>query len=294
METMNYTNIESILVENASGFASKLHRMAGTEVGSYFPYNYKVIFFSGESYWKIERSSSLMGNTPLENGSLSQISQEEYKKQLLTLLKEEGESSTRGYYHGFCPTWLTIVTIGKPVWELNLRGVKSVSAFADSSCHVAKAVAEVQDAVKEVYRIAYEAECAEKAKADKARAAYNYKMGKLARKYGVGFNTARALETPEAITAFKIAGEVAATHVATTGAKARKSLMHEILECGRARRREALEGLGICLECDVNRIDREDLEKIFSIHQSDGLIMGHRNLPATTSMAAALEAAGLK
>lgn len=93
---------------------------------------------------------------------------------------------------------------------------------------------------------------------------YAQKCGKLARKFGLDFGDVLALGTDETtLKNYILALTEARDIIRQMGQKEKNALKHELYECGRARRRAAMEYLGIETLADPNRLTLQELCEAF-------------------------------
>ena len=93
---------------------------------------------------------------------------------------------------------------------------------------------------------------------------YAQKCGKLARKYGLDFGDVLALGTDETtLKNYILALTEARDIIRQMDRKEKDALRHELYECGRARRRAAMEYLGIETLADPNRLTLQELCDVF-------------------------------
>ncbi len=142
--------------------------------------------------------------------------------------------------------------ISEPMLHLTFKGIE-ISFFTPSTLvanFVASGLAE--------YRAAEEKKRAEEALEQKK---YAKECGRTARRLGVNFVNVLRLgyEDENKLEAFKKAMQRAKQIVEASPADLEDHLYHEIMECGRDRKKAALASLGIVVDADVNYMNFEEL-----------------------------------
>lgn len=186
-------------------------------------------------------------------GRLEEISAENYsaiKARFEAEAKEYAEKRILVYKEDSIGEIMTEVM--EHMFHLSYRGIK-ISFFTQGTS-VANFVA---DGIKE-YR---EAEAKKNKEEALERRNYAKECGRTARRLGINFiNVLRmGYEDESKLEAFKKAMQRAKQIVEASPADLEDHLYHEIMECGRDRKKAALASLGIVVDADVNYMNFEEL-----------------------------------
>lgn len=193
------------------------------------------------------------GGTNEVVGRLKEISAENYaaiKARFEAEAKEYAEKRILVYKEEEMEEIMT--EISEPMFHLSFKGIE-ISFFTPET----KVASFVADGIKE-YREAEakknEAEALEHKK-------YAKECGLVARRLGINFVNVLRLgyEDESKLVAFQKAMQRAQQIVEASDTNLQDYLYHEIMECGRARKQEALASLGIVVKADVNYMNFDEL-----------------------------------
>lgn len=190
------------------------------------------------------------GNYTSCGNSLREITPEEYEEEASRLRQElpDGQADD-----------------GKTVYKLKEKDSSSFEeGLCSSDCRLSSEspLKAAYDAAREE---AYRKQRAEERKKALERKAFARKCGKIARKLGVNFENALAFRGDETeLKNFILSLADAREQIREMSSREKKVLYHELFECGRARKRTAMEELGIYIgSADPNRIRLNELEELF-------------------------------
>lgn len=190
------------------------------------------------------------GNYTGCGNSLKEITSEEYKQEVSRLRQELPDGHAND---------------GKTVYSLKEKvSGRFENGLCNSDCRLIS-----ESPLKAAYDAARE-EASRKQRAEERkkaleRKAFARKCGKIARKLGVGFENALAFGGDETeLKNFILSLADAREQIREMSSREKKVLYHELFECGRARKRTAMEELGIYIgSADPNRIRLNELEELF-------------------------------
>lgn len=193
------------------------------------------------------------GGTNVVVGRLKEISAENY-----TIIKNRFEAEAKEYAEKRILVYKAeavgeiMTEIMEHMFHLTFKGIEI--SFSTTGTSVANFVA---DGIKE-YR---EAEAENRAAEALERRNYAKECGLVARRLGVNFvNVLRMGYKDESkLVAFKKAMERAKQLIEASDADLQNRLYHEIVECGRYRRKSALASLGVVVDADVNYMNFDEL-----------------------------------
>lgn len=206
----------------------------------------------GTTFWKYHT----WGNYTSQGAILQEVSEETYKQGVKTLLADADKYNDGSYRYTLVQKNEQEVIVSAMVSErygkIQFEGTRIEYSSPDSPVAImlAKALAEYREA---------------EAKKNKEEALehkkYAQECGLVARRLGINFvNVLRmGYEDEEELLAFKKAMERAQQIVEASPAELRDRLYHEIVECGRDRKREALASLGVVVDADVNYMSFDEL-----------------------------------
>ena len=206
----------------------------------------EMLFQIGEAYFMY----TSWGNYTGCGNSLKEITSEEYKQEVSRLRQELPDGHAND---------------GKTVYSLKEKvSGRFENGLCNSDCRLIS-----ESPLKAAYDAARE-EASRKQRAEERkkaleRKAFARKCGKIARKLGVGFENALAFGGDETeLKNFILSLADAREQIREMSSREKKVLYHELFECGRARKRTAMEELGIYIgSADPNRIRLNELEELF-------------------------------
>lgn len=212
----------------------------------------------GETFWKYH----IWGNYTSEGALLQEVSEDVYERGVKTLLadanryNDKGEYDDGEYRHTLVRETEQEIVVSAMVYErygrIQFEGtrIETVSPTSPVAAFIDEALAEYRAAEAKKN----EAEALE-------RRNYARECGRTARRLGVNFvNVLRmGYEDEEELLAFKKAMQRAQQIVEASDTNLQDYLYHEIMECGRARKQEALASLGIVVKADVNYMRFDEL-----------------------------------
>ncbi len=206
----------------------------------------EMLFQIGEAYFMY----TSWGNYTGCGNSLKEITSEEYKEEASRLRQELPD--------GHADDGKTVYSLKEKVSDRFENGLCSSDCRLSSESPLKAAY----DAAREE---ASRKQRAEERKKALERKAFARKCGKIARKLGVGFENALAFGGDETeLKNFILSLADAREQIREMSSREKKVLYHELFECGRARKRTAMEELGIYIgSADPNRIRLNELEELF-------------------------------
>lgn len=219
---------------------------------------FKLQGSDGMTFWKYH----IWGNYTSQGAELMEVSEEVYERGVKTLLadaekyNEDGKYDDGEYRHTLVRENEQEIVVSAMVYErygrIQFEGtrIETVSPTSPVASFVAEALAE--------YRKEEEKKRAEEALEHKK---YAQECGLVARRLGINFvNVLRmGYEDESKLMAFQKSIQRAQQIVEASDADLQDRLYHEIVECGRDRRKAALASLGIVVDADVNYMNFEEL-----------------------------------
>lgn len=219
---------------------------------------FKLQGSDGITFWKYH----IWGNYTSQGAELMEVSEEVYERGVKTLLAdadrydEDGKYDDGEYRHTMFRETEQEIVVSAMVYErygrIQFEGtrIETVSPTSPVAAFIAKALAEYRAAEAEKRA----AEALEQKK-------YAKECGLVARRRGINFVNVLRLgyEDESKLEAFKKAMERAQQIVEASDADLRNRLYHEIVECGRDRKRAALASLGVVVDADVNYMRFDEL-----------------------------------
>lgn len=219
---------------------------------------FKLQGADGETFWKYRT----WGNYTSQGSVLQEVSAEVYERGVKTLLADadryddKGEYDDGEYRHTLVRETEQEIVICTSVSEsygrIQFEGtrIETVSPTSPVASFVVKALAE--------YR---EAEAEKRAKEALEHKKYAQECGRTARRLGINFINVLRLgyEDENKLMAFQKAMQRAKQMIEASDTNLQDYLYHEIMECGRARKQEALASLGIVVKADVNYMNFDEL-----------------------------------
>ena len=203
---------------------------------------YQVLFQVGGLFFEYSRWGSYSGT----GTSLYEINEEAYRKAIV-----QNEQKVPGGTFDDGKTLYSLVKTAK-------KHLNETVGYA--FCHV-KSPSPVKAAIQKAL-------CAEKArikaeniKIDRANQKYARKCGSLARKLGLAFENVLAIGADEAkLKNFILSLAEARERLKEMDAQSAAEIKHELLSCGRARKKAAIDKLGIYIaDADPNRLSFDEL-----------------------------------
>lgn len=210
------------------------------------------------TFWK----HHVWGNYTSQGAVLQEVSEEMYERGVKTLLadaekyNENGEYDDGEYRHTLvqkAEQEITVnVLISERLGQVKFEGtrIETLSPTSPVASYIAEALAE--------YRAAEKTKRAEEALEHKK---YAQECGRTARQLGINFVNVLRLgyEDENKLMAFQKAMQRAKQMIEASDTNLQDYLYHEIMECGRARKQEALASLGIVVKADVNYMNFDEL-----------------------------------
>lgn len=219
---------------------------------------FKLQGADGETFWKYRT----WGNYTSQGSVLQEVSAEVYEQGAKTLLADADRYDDKGKYddgeyrHTLVRETEQKIVICTSVSErygrIQFEGtrIEYTSPISPVASFVAKALAEYREAEAKKS----EAEALE-------RRNYAKECGRTARRLGINFINVLRLgyEDESKLVAFQKAMQRAQQIVEASDADLQNRLYHDIVECGRDRRKAALASLGIVVDADVNYMQFDEL-----------------------------------
>lgn len=212
----------------------------------------------GETFWRYR----VWGNYTSQGAVLQEVSKEVYERGIETLLAdadrydENGKYDDGEYRHTLVRETEQEIVICTSVSEsygrIQFEGtrIETVSPTSPVASYISEALAE--------YR---EAEAEKRAKEALEHKKYAQECGRTARQLGINFVNVLRLgyEDENKLIAFQKAMERAKQIIEASPADLRDVIYHEVMECGRDRRKAELASLGIVVDADVNYMQFDEL-----------------------------------
>lgn len=219
---------------------------------------FKLQGSDGMTFWKYH----IWGNYTSQGAELMEVSEEVYERGVKTLLadaekyNEDGKYDDGEYRHTLVRENEQEIVVSAMVYErygrIQFEGtrIETLSPTSPVASFVAEALAE--------YRTAEEKKRAAEALEHKK---YAKECGLVARRLGVNFVNVLRLgyEDENKLIAFQKAMERAKQIIEASPADLRDVIYHEVMECGRDRRKAELASLGIVVDADVNYMQFDEL-----------------------------------
>lgn len=212
----------------------------------------------GTTFWKYHT----WGNYTSQGAILQEVSEETYKQGVKTLLADADKYNEKGEYNDGSYRYTLVqkneqevivsAMVSEKYGKIQFEGTRIEYSSPDSPVAImlAKALAEYREAEAKKN----EAEALEHKK-------YAKECGLVARRLGINFINVLRLgyEDENKLMAFQKAMQRAKQMIEASDTNLQDYLYHEIMECGRARKQEALASLGIVVKADVNYMNFDEL-----------------------------------
>lgn len=202
------------------------------------------------------------GNYTSQGSILKEVSEESYERGVKTLLADAEKYNENGEYDDGAYRYTLVqkneqeitvnVLVSERLGRIQFEGtrIETVSSDSPVAAFITEALAEYREAEAKKN----EAEALEHKK-------YAKECGLVARRLDINFvNVLRmGYEDESKLMAFQKAMQRAKQMIEASDTNLQDYLYHEIMECGRARKQEALASLGIVVKADVNYMNFDEL-----------------------------------